>query len=164
MNDSTNPLLKICPECGADCVASAPRCWMCGGDLSRAETIYQAQAVTASMRGAGNAGAMPVSEWFFAISTCLLLGVVLLVGLGLAVDEPGTAILYAIVVSPALLATLIRTQLKRASHGRVSWAEKFATLMISGALTVSIVTVLCVAACVALFVYCLTVDGAMNFH
>ena len=149
--------LKVCPECGADSPARAARCWMCGGDIQQVEPIVQAELATA--KPVGRRPANPVSETFFAISTCLVVGLVLLVGLGLAVDEPGMAMFYAIIVSPALLATLVRSIQKQATHGHVTWGERFATLIISGALTLSLLPVLCLSACPALLISCLTMYG-----
>jgi hypothetical protein len=62
---------------------------------------------------------------------------------------------YAIVAAPALIATLVRVQYRKARVGHVSWAERFVTLIVSASIVFGILVLLCVACVAALFVYCM---------
>ncbi|MGE0757804.1 MAG: hypothetical protein AB7F89_09885 [Pirellulaceae bacterium] len=138
---------KICPDCQATCAPDAPRCWMCQADLAQVDTIVTAELVAPPRGG--------VSETVFAGATLLLVGLAALLGIGIAIDEPGAAVVYALVAAPALLATVIRVQIRKSKVGHVSWAERFVTLLVSASVVVAILVMLVVASVVALFIYCL---------
>ena len=146
---------KFCPECGADCAVDAARCWMCQAQLSGAETVVTAEIVAPRRQG--------VSEGFFAVATFLLVGIALLIGIGLAMDEIGVAIVYALFAAPAIIATVVRVQYRKQKIGHVSWAERFVTLIVSASIVFAVLALLAVAAVGALVVYCM-VSGPQSFH
>jgi hypothetical protein len=164
MTAASSPQLKICPECGADCGGTAQSCWMCQANLANVETIVAAEEVANQAVRAVRRPPNAVSEAFFATSTILLVIAALVVGIGLMINEPGLGIVFAIVASPALIATVVRTRFRQATTGTVSWAERFATLIVSGALTIGILSMLGVACFVAFLAYCIVTNSGPNFH
>jgi hypothetical protein len=138
--------LRACPHCGADCDAAKPRCWLCGGELT-GEEIVDAVVVKEPPPYAP-------SDVFFAVASAVLAVVIVLVGIGAALTEPGLAIAMAVVVAPALLATVIRTQRVEARHGYVSWGERLATFIVSAAAVVGLLGALWIALLIALVALC----------
>ena len=140
-------ILRTCPHCGAECDAARPRCWLCQGVVTGGTEIVDAEVVAEPPPYAP-------SDAFFAVVSAVLAAVILLVGLGAALTQPGMAIMLAVIVVPALAATVIRTQRKQARQGYVSWGERLATFVVSAALAVGILSLLGVAAVIALIAFC----------
>jgi hypothetical protein len=88
--------------------------------------------------------------------------VIVLVGVGIAKDDPGMLIVYLIAIAPPVLATLARTLLLASKGEKLSAMDVFLTFLVSASMTLLVVTVLFVAAVVAFFVYCLYVCGNMG--
>lgn len=154
--------VRICPECGADNLAFATSCWMCYRDIRNETPIIEAVAVDSSPKAAvAQRPSYAPGEWFFRIATFLVLVLLVLVGIGLATEEVGLVIVYALLVTPPLLGALFRIR-RRAKQGHVSWGEKFATLLMSGAIMIGILGVLWIAALGALVAFCFVAIATGN--
>lgn len=150
--------LQTCPHCGADCEATADRCWLCYGELSpKGDDVVAAEVVREPPRYAPE-------DTVFATMSAVLALIILLVGVGSAFVQPGVTILMAIVVVPALVATLVRVGSKQARTGYVSWGERLGTFLISASLTVGVLVLLALSAIIALVVYCFYLISSGGFH
>lgn len=142
--------LLVCPHCRADNPPDNKLCWLCraplSGELVTAELVVKPRP-------------LPLAEGFFWTLTIACLGLLLLVGVGIAQDDAGMLIPYAILLAPALLATLARSLLSASRGKRISGMEVFLTLLLSASITILVVVVLFVAAIVAFLAYCLYVCG-----
>ena len=140
------PALHPCPHCGADCEVGkrVAGCAMANWPATRLSTPSWSK----------KAPPHAPSDAFFAVVSGFLAVVVLLVGVGTAFTQPGLAIALAIVVAPALVATLVRTQKQQQRHGYVSWGERLATFVVSAAMVVGVLSALGAAAMIALVAFC----------
>lgn len=157
MNQPTESV-KSCPECGADNVHFANHCWMCGGDLKDVPIL----AVLAA-EAKPDPGAAGKPAWAREDSTGLMLvgalaALVLLVGIGVYANEPTLVIPYAIVASPALLATFIRATRKKIQNKPMGVLETVGmfllSFLISGVVAAGIAIVLVAVAIVGLIAFC----------
>ena len=145
--------LVICPQCRAD--NPAHNCWLCHAPLAGAAEVVTAELVNAPHR-------IPLSEMFFLALTVLCLFALVLVGIGIAEQDPGMLVGYFILLAPALIATLAKT-LSAKAHGKpVTASQVFLTFLLSASITVAVVVVLMAAAIVALFAYCLYACGQIG--
>jgi len=142
----------VCPQCRAENPSYHKQCWLCHAPLA-----WSGEALTAEL--APKPRPLPLVEGFFWTLTAGCLGLLVLVGIGTAVLGPGMLILYAIVLAPALLATLARSLLSLNRGKGVSGMEVFLTLLFSASVTILMVVVLFIAVIVAFFAYCLYVCG-----
>ncbi|MEQ8789898.1 MAG: hypothetical protein RIC55_26625 [Pirellulaceae bacterium] len=158
MSESTVLDLKTCPSCGADCDARDARCWLCHADVTPGGgEIVDAVVVQQSPHYAP-------TETLFAVMAGILAVLIVLVGIGSALSEPGMTVLLLIVVVPALVATLVRIQARKGRVGHVGWGEKLATFVISASITVGLLGMLGVAAIVALVAFCFYTLATQNVH
>lgn len=97
---------------------------------------------------------VPLSEIFFHILLAVIVGLIVLVGVGLAVENQGWLIPYGVIVAPALLASLTRYLRESSVGSQDRGAKTLLTLIISVALTFGIIGVLLTAAVIALFLFC----------
>jgi hypothetical protein len=148
--------LKTCPHCGAECDARSQRCWLCHGNVSAKAEIVDAEVVSEPPRHAP-------SDVFFAVAAGILALVIVLVGVGAALTEPGLAVMMGVVVVPALVATVVRIQQQQYRHGYVSWGERLATFVVSASLVVGVLMLLCVAAVVAFIIFCFAALATGSF-
>lgn len=91
------------------------------------------------------------------ICLALLAGLVVLalfIGTGLAVQDQGLLIPFAIVVGPAFLATIIQAAYTYSGNRSVKPSALVLTMIGSVAITVGLLAVLALAAIAALFVMC----------
>jgi RsiW-degrading membrane proteinase PrsW (M82 family) len=139
--------VKTCPECGADNVPVANRCWMCQGDLKSAPKRSVPLHRDAKPVWAGNESTTLI---LFA-TLCVL---VFLVGIGSYASEPGLLIPFAIIATPALLATIIRASRKRHQGKPMGIGETIATFFISGIAVLGILILVVVAVVVGFIFYC----------
>lgn len=151
---------KWCPECGADNLHFANRCWMCGGGL-RNVAIIAAELPAPAAKPAEAPLAKPAwarDDSAGLISVATLAGLCLLVGIGIYANEPALVIPFAIVASPALLATLIRATRKRVQSKPMGVLESvgmfFLSFVISGVVAAGIAVVLVAVAIVSLVAFC----------
>jgi hypothetical protein len=147
-----------CQDCGAINPGHNAQCWLC----------YHPLAGSAPPPLPGAAGGQVVSaelvgEPSLAVAAASMLGLsvaLLLVGIGAYLVEPGLAIVYAIVVVPPLLATLVTGLARRAGGRPLSLGSRVLTFFVSGVITVGVLGLLCIAAFVAFFVFCLVALSA----
>lgn len=140
----------VCPHCRAENSPDNKLCWLCRAPLGK-------EPVTAEL--AAKPRPLPLAEGFFWTLTIACLGLLVLVGVGIAQDDAGMLIPYAILLTPALLATLVRSLVSASRGKRVSGKEVFMTLLLSASVTILVVVGLFVAAIAALFAYCVYVCG-----
>ena len=122
MNRRTDKGAIKCPHCGADCFASAQRCWLCYTDFGQSSEIVMAELVAEPPR-------QSISEAFFAVLTVLALGTVIVVGIGVAMQESRTGMVYFVLGLIPLTICAVRLQDKEARQGNMTWAQRFRTLM-----------------------------------
>ncbi len=137
--------LRLCPYCGAACTVTQPACWMCDGPLP---------PVPAERRLRPS----PESSKFDGISYVLLalcVGLSLLIGLGLAAQDPGALIPFAIIVAPAFAVTGVRALWQVQSTGQPQPGKLVVSFVVSILTTIAVIVILAAAAVVLLFVICL---------
>ena len=164
----------LCPECGGENVADAARCWLCYGSLhpiqpkpSQADVLPGRPLPPPALTTAGQRAA---SQMMFAVLTVATLVLVALVGAGIFWEAQDSALLYFLLVTPALLATGIAALRGYQAEGEIQWLRTFRALLFSLAAVMLTVTVtalvfvaLAVAAVIALIATCfgaLTNGGA----
>lgn len=146
------PAPIVCPHCRAENLPQAAKCWLCHAPLRDDRNVVMAELAT-------KARPLPLTDAFFWFLIIACLGLMVVVGVGIAQSGAGLLIPYAILITPALLATLGRS-LKSVQRGdQVSGKQALATLMLSASVTLLVVAALLVAAVAALFVVCLYVIG-----
>ena len=148
---------KICPDCGAENLAMAKYCWLCHRDMATVSEVVIAEMIPEQPT-------WTPSDWFFAVLSLLVAIMIVLCGIGLAIEEPTAAIVFGILVAPPLVATVVRVRIRQQRQGHVSWAERFLTFFVSSVITVGILGLLLAAAFVAFFVYCLIEINRGGFH
>lgn len=138
-----------CPECGAVQISGRTDCWLCFrrmSDVIIAELVVLPKEITPDATT-------------FNLASIFLIITLIAVGLGLAASEPGFAVIFVIIVVPALIAT-VRLVQKRTIHGeQIGVLQKIATFMVSSLAVVGLLLVIAVAAVVALFAVCLFLVG-----
>jgi hypothetical protein len=102
-------------------------------------------------------------DTIFAVAAAVLALVIVLVGVGAALTEPGLAIMMAIVVAPALVATAVRIQHQKVRRGYVGWGERLATFLVSASLVFALLSLLGVALVIAMIVFCFVALATGNF-
>ena len=140
----------VCPECGAENVRGAQRCFLCYGSLNP----YADNEPTAQSPDARPALYSPRTESGYGVATMLTLVLVALVGTGLFLNEPGLGIGFVVLCAPALIATGATMLQSNSTTGQISWVRAFNTFVLSVAITFGVIVALIVAAVVGLFVIC----------
>ena len=140
----------VCPHCRAENPTHHKWCWLCRAPLAWGQEVVTAELVQ-------KARPLPLADAFFWILTAGCLLVLVLVGIGIAQEDAGMLIPYAIFLAPALIATLARSLLSLSRGKSVSGMEVFLTLLFSASVTILVVVVLFVAVIVAFFAYCMYV-------
>lgn len=141
-----------CVHCGARSQSERGRCWLCYEDKS---TPNPFAATGPSLRE--EAIAFPQNHWDIVFSVLLGLCVLmtLLIGIGLAVEDRGLLIPFAIFVGPAYAITLIRGMVQVTTKQGARPSSLLVTFLVSILATVSISIVLTVAAAIMLFLICI---------
>lgn len=159
MNSTTQDAIP-CLECGATNMPRARRCWLCSRPI---EPLVEAKLATeraedpddplTAYRAPG--ADLGPSQTFLSSTLLILTAVTVLVGVGIALNDAGPAVTYAIVMAPALLATYVASA-RRESRGKpLSPGGKVVAFLLSIAAVIGLLMLLVVAALVALFVFCL---------
>ena len=145
--------LATCKECGAANASTARDCWLCGA------AVRPALGMAPPPLPGARAVAAPPSErgWKFGLTLLLVVIALVAVGFGIVREAAGLAVLYAIVVTPALLATLIATARRRSAGRPMGGGDKFKTFFIWVCITLAAIPLLGIAAVVALVLYCFAV-------
>ncbi len=153
------PLLPAlyCSRCGSMNPPHATACWLCGPN-NTSQASESSAILIPDPQFLNDPGIRRNQSLAQALSAVLLVVCVvltILVGVGLAAQEPGSLVPYAIFVGPAYLATGVRA-LYKTSHGeRPTAASLLMTFLMSGVFTFMAVILLAVASFVAFFVWCL---------
>jgi len=147
---------RVCPQCGAQYYPDAGKCWLCHADLSDLPVVV-AQLIAPPM-----SPAWKLSEVFFAVLSALTALLVVLIGIGIFVQEAALGIIYVILVLPPLTVTVARTYRKTRSGAGISWAERFATFLVSSVVMMGILGLLAVAAVACLIIMCFV--NPPSFH
>lgn len=149
MKNAADDGLNTCPHCGANRYASASRCWMCYSDLGKEPEFFMAEVVAEPPR-------QSLSEAFFATLTIMAIGFVVVVGIGVAMQEPMQAAVYAAVAAVPLTACAVRLQNKKCREGSLRWSERFVTLMLSAVVSYGIFILLILAVNLVAFALCMS--------
>jgi len=147
---------RVCPHCGAQYSAEAAKCWLCHADLSDVPIVV-AELIAPPM-----SPAWQLSEVFFAVLSALTALLVVLIGIGVFIEEATMGLIYVILVLPPLTVTLARTYRKTRSGAGISWAERFATFVVSSVVMAGILGILAIAALACLIIMCFM--NPPNFH
>ena len=127
MSVSYERVFQKCAECGAQCGPTADRCWMCDAPLSRGKKPPSASPeVTAAAferkgeRPRSDLEAARTSDSTRRSAMLLLIVAFAVIGAGLSLQGAGFAILYLVVVIPALIAMSIPLARKKPEQGTES--------------------------------------------
>lgn len=148
--------LVLCPNCAAENANDYRECWLCGGKLAGGEEVVAAELVEENKPGRS------LTDSFFLVLTVACLALMILIGIGLCADDPSWLIPYAVVMTPALLATGGRALLAYSAGERVSGVKLFLHLLISVSITIAVLIVLAAAAIIALVVFCFQACAQMG--
>lgn len=148
-SESVAEPLQICRHCGAEVPLSAPQCWLCFGKLPAGMDVVDAEVVAPP-----ESPAWQLTEVFFAVVSALTALLVVLVGIGVFCEEPVMGIIYVVIVLPPLGVTVARTARKRRAGENISWAERFATFVVSSVVMLGFLGLLAVAAVACLIIMC----------
>ena len=151
MTDNTPSELVACAECGAAVPRGEPSCWLCG-HLMSATAPVAAKPTHSAAHTALNIGAV------------LIVGLFVLILIGAAQDDPGSALGLLILAVPGLLATVIASTRGRVRGKPLTFFEKVAYFTLSTAAVLSALVVIAVAAFVAFFAWCLFALGSGQMH
>ena len=176
---STQPLdIASCPDCGATNDRTLGRCWLCGkafggqtatpaaaspyaspGRPPAVPPLPTAAAPASPFRPgapyAATQAASPRAAWTVGLSTLFIVVTLFAVGFGLYAQEEGLGILYAVVMTPALVATTVRSVRRQATGQPLTGGQKVLTFFLWAAVTAAAIPILAIVACVAFFLYCL---------
>jgi hypothetical protein len=148
MSGKPSAELKTCPACAAENFGDAAQCWLCRHDLRDVPAIVIAEEVR-------QPPSFVAGDQYFAALAVLLALTVIVVLVGVFLQEPALAVMLGVILVPALVGTLIRVKQQQARHGHVSWAEKLLTFILSVSMVIGGLALLVVAAFVAFFLYCI---------
>lgn len=145
--------IKICPECGADSPSTEDRCWICRGDLSSGQELVAAEEIAASQPG-----------WIAGTNTPLNLAVlgvllVVLVGIGVGLQNHWSLVPYVAIAGPALLITLIHTEARVLDKKKVKPEQIVATFFLSTAAVFGVLALLGLALFIAFWALCYALGG-----
>lgn len=149
MNEPPVIQLRLCPLCGASCRTTDKQCWMCQSPIeANPYAVAQSPEVAASA---------PNTRYdaIFLVFLLVCVGLALLIGIGIAAEDPGGLIPYLIVVGPAFAVTGVRALWQLGSTGRTRPGKLLISLVVSFALTIGVLALLAVAAVILLFILCL---------
>ncbi len=140
-----------CVHCGALSQSNEGRCWLCYEDKSLPNPF----AVTGASLN-DDANSAPTNKWesFFSVLLGLCVLMTLLIGIGLAVEDRGLLIPFALFMAPAYAITISRGMLQM-NKDNARPSSLLMTFVISLLATVSISMILMVAAAILFFLMCL---------
>jgi TRAP-type uncharacterized transport system fused permease subunit len=93
-------------------------------------------------------------------SLAILALALLLIGCGISLEAPGLAILYTVIMLPALLAVYVKRQRRLASDRSVGWGDTIVDLFSGVALAIGILVALPIVSIIALMIYCAVIAAA----
>jgi hypothetical protein len=156
MNSSSpSTTAHVCPNCGALSTSGDGVCWLCYAKKT-SENPYAPIAIP-NVPAALNTSPPSSAAWDI-IATILLIScliLTILLAIGMAAQDAGMLIPFAILVGPAYLVTLVRGVGQISSSGRPSPGKLFKTFMLSLVVTIAIIAALLIAAIILLILICL---------
>jgi hypothetical protein len=93
-------------------------------------------------------------------SLAILALALLLIGCGISLEAPGLAILYTVIMLPALLAVYVKRQRRLASDRPVGWGDTIVDFFSGIALAIGILVALPIVSIIALMIYCAVISAA----
>ena len=148
---------KACVHCGALSQTADGKCWLC----------YEDKSATNPYAISGNpltddSASTPTTTWDMVfgvlLGVCVLL--TMLIAIGLAAQDRGLLIPFAIFMGPAFVVTFIRGLVPHGKTGIARPASLFFTFIISLLVTMLVSVVLIVAAAILLFLVCIGIFNA----
>ena len=143
---------QTCLHCGAQSQTKGGKCWLCYEKMATPNPFAASRITTAE---SGSHSPMTAWDIVFGILLGICVLLTLLIAVGLAIQDTGMLIPFAILVGPAYVITLIRGAIPSRSTGMARPASLFLTFFVSLLVTVLISTVLLVAAAILLFFACI---------
>ncbi|MHC2066793.1 hypothetical protein ACYFX5_04930 [Bremerella sp. T1] len=144
----------LCPECGAENNTFANVCWICRRPLYDGEDIIEAEAAVPQSKPSQDRLGRIFGIWSFII----LAFAVVLVGMGVYVEQPGALLLYMIVVAPLSIGVgVLIFKGNQSSHPVL----RGITMSLSAVIvTAGTMVMLAIAGVIALIVFCLMMFAA----
>lgn len=145
-----------CLRCGASNPPHAAKCWLC--ERNDTKNPYAVQSHLQSNAPPQRGSSLSAQGRVEVVFASLLIGALILaiiVGVGIAAQDPGLLIPYLIVIAPPIMATSVRALVSVSQHKKPSAYALFMTFLWSGLFTILALVLLVVATVVALFVWCL---------
>jgi len=143
----------VCRHCGAENTPYSKNCWICHRDLA-ASDIVVAQVVE------NGRPAFAPSDALFMVLTLALVGALALAVVGMWQQAPGAGIFMMVLLSPVIIATLIRGVSRQQKQGHLTWKDRFVVLSSSLVLTIGVILLVIISGVILLFLVCL---GALPF-
>lgn len=137
-----DPPHRVCPDCGVSPIDSVTRCWLCGKVFD--QPILAEVAFLSPQR-------KPTS---YTLASLLVLMTLIAVFFGLVSVAPGLAILYLLIVVPAMIGSLYKSRQLSFAGRRATIGERVGAALLSVAVVWGILGLLFVAAFAALFAIC----------
>ena len=141
--------IRVCQQCGAQFAPEATKCWLCQAAVAVPQSVVVADLVAPPQSPLWSLG-----EVFFAVLSALTALMIVLIGLGIFAEEFVAGLIYVVVVLPPLTVTVARTVRKTRSGVGISWAERFATFLVSAVVMAALLGLLAVAAVACLIIMC----------
>jgi hypothetical protein len=138
---------------------------MCGGFFGKPDAAGVAPAENVFVAPRGPSYDRPVqhrqSETTVDNTSLAILALALiLIGGGISLEAPGLAILYAVIMLPALLAVYVKRQRRLATKPAVGWGDTIVDLFSGVALAIGILVALPIVSIIALMIYCAVIVAA----
>lgn len=145
-----------CVHCGALSQTNDGKCWLCYENKSTPNPFaVSSNLVTEETPHSP----MTTSDMVFGVLLAICVLLTLLIAVGLAVEDRGLLIPFAIFMGPAYAVTFFRGIVPRGAKGSPRPASLFLTFIVSLLVTVLISVVLAIAAVIMLFLACVGVFG-----
>lgn len=132
-------------------------CWLCvGSDRSSSSELPKLLPTTGLPHNSEIQKNQSRVQTLCAALLVMCIVLTILIGIGLAVQDPGTLIAYAIFVGPAYLATGVRALYGMSREDQPKASTLLLTFLFSGVFTAMAVALFAIASVIAFFVWCLT--------
>jgi hypothetical protein len=137
---------------------------MCGRSFTEQAAVRTAPRENAfvATRGSSDEGSVqrPQAEATVDNASLAILAIALiLIGCGISLEAPGLAILYTVIMLPALLAVYVKRQRRLASDRPPGWGDTIVDFFSGVALAIGILVALPVVAIIALMIYCAVISA-----
>ena len=147
---------NVCVHCGALSQSKEGKCWLCYENKSEPNPF----AVSGNLISETSQSSMTTWDVVFSVLLGICVVLTLLIGIGLAVEDKGLLIPFAIFMGPAYAVTIFRGTVSIASKGTPRPASLFVTFVVPLLVTFLVSILLIVAAEILLFLICI---GAFSF-